>query len=39
MKSPNNDDDRAPPGHVLSPNEVFSTRSGLHLIMFFPRCS
>lgn len=32
MKSPNNRGSRAPPGHLLSPDEASSTRTGLHLI-------
>lgn len=32
MKSPNNGGDRPPAGHLLSPNEVFSTRTELHII-------
>ena len=32
MKSPNNEGDRVPTGHLLSPNEASSTRIGLYLI-------
>lgn len=32
MKSPNNEGDKAPPGHPLSQNEVSSTGIGLYLI-------
>lgn len=31
MKSPNGGGDRAPTGHLLSPNEVFRTENVLHL--------
>ena len=32
MKCPNNGGHRFPTGHLLSPNEAFSARTGLHLI-------
>lgn len=32
MKLPSNEENRAPTGHLMSPNEAFSTGVGLHLI-------
>ena len=39
MKSANNGGDKAPLGHLLSPNEAFSTEVGLHLIGCWPKGS
>lgn len=37
MKPPNNEEIQVPTGHFLSPNEVSSARTGLHLIEFLAR--
>ena len=29
--------DRTPPGHLLSPNRAFSTRIGLHIIVWLAK--
>ena len=32
MESQNTKEDKAPPGHLSSPNEDFSTRNGIYVI-------
>lgn len=37
MKLPNNEDDKAPTRHLLSPNEASSHGVGSYLIDFWPK--
>ena len=39
MKSPHNNGDRAPNGHLFSPNEAYSIGIGLHIVDYWPKGS